>query len=40
MGIFAAYIQRMKLIRCLTFILLATHYAVAADAPKPKPETH
>jgi squalene-hopene/tetraprenyl-beta-curcumene cyclase len=39
MGILAAHIQHMKLIRCMTFILLATpHYAVAADAPKPKPQ--
>src|SRR5580658_10217026 len=38
MAILAAYFQRVKLIRCLTLILLAAHGAMAADAPKPKPD--
>jgi squalene-hopene/tetraprenyl-beta-curcumene cyclase len=38
MGVLAAYFQRMKIIRCMTSILLAAHYAVAAGASKSKPK--
>ena len=38
MGVLAAYNQRMKLIRCMTLILLTTHCAVGADPAKLNPK--